>query len=183
MKHSLVVPVMVKQIASDDSGLALIEFAFTVPILLALLVGGSQLTNAIAAQRKVTTTTRALADLTTQYTSVSNDDLDQILAASQKVMAPYDVSNAQLLISEVYTDKNGSSKVVWSRPLNGGSLPIGSDFTVPATIKQNNTSLIVASVNFTYTLSMGSPILGTIPMKDVIIMSPRGSPDIPMKTQ
>ena len=61
-----------KTIAGNASGVALIEFAMVVPILIVLFIGGFQLMEATSVYRKVTTTARSLSDLSTQYISEHN---------------------------------------------------------------------------------------------------------------
>ena len=83
----------------DRSGTSAVEFAIALPVLILLFTGGFQLSDAVAAYRKVTTTARAMADLTSQYSTVNDTTLDRILNASQQVMAPYASSNATLVVS------------------------------------------------------------------------------------
>ena len=79
---------------SDRRGVAASEFAMSLPFLVLLYIGGYQLSDAISAYRKVAVATRTVADLTSQYTSVSYDDLDEILNASAQVLSPYKISAA-----------------------------------------------------------------------------------------
>lgn len=166
---------MMVRLQRDIRGVGAVEFALSLPFLVLLYIGGYQFSDAISAYRKVTVATKTVADLTSQYTSVTNDDLDQILAASQQVLTPYKVANAQLTVSQISIDGSGNPKVSWSRGLNTAALTEGTDFTVPASIKQNNTSLIVATIRYNYVPVAASSLIGTIPMRDVIIMSPRAS--------
>ena len=112
---------MMCRLASDKRGLALVEFALSIPVLLILFIGGYQVSDAISAYRKVTTTTRAIGDLTSQYSSVTDSDLDSILLASQQIMYPYSYVNAQLTITQVKIDSTGHPTVSWSRALNNGT--------------------------------------------------------------
>lgn len=166
---------MIRALARDTRGVSATEFAIVLPFLVLLYLGGYQLSDAISANRKVTTATRTIADLTSQYTSVSDVDLDTILDASQQVMAPYKVENAQLIVSQVKVDGSGNVKVDWSRSKNGTALTPGTNYTLPAAIKQNNTSLIVSTITYNYVPVVASSIFGTIPLRDQIMMSPRAS--------
>lgn len=166
---------MRRSLVHDSRGVSATEFAIVLPFLLLLYVGGYQLSDAISAYRKVTTATRTVADLTTQFTTISNADLDAILAASQQVMSPYPISKAKLVVSQVSIDAKGAATVSWSRGRNTGELVKGSAYTLPASIKQNNTSLIVASIQFDYVPTVAPTLIGAIPMRDDIIMSPRAS--------
>jgi Flp pilus assembly protein TadG len=166
------------RLADDVRGLALIEFALTLPFLIALFVGGFQLSDAVSAYRKVTTAARTIADLTAQYTAVTNNDLDTILNASQQVMAPYPADNAQMTVSQINIDATGKATVGWSRGKNMQRLTPGSDFTVPAAIKQANTSLIVAQIFYDYRPTFFDVLIGTVRLTETIIMSPRASGSI-----
>jgi Flp pilus assembly protein TadG len=165
-------------LGGEQRGVALIEFAMVIPFLLALFVGGYQISDAVAAYRKVTSASRTVADLTTQYTQVSNSDLDTILNASQQVMSPYPVANAQLTVSQIKVDAARNATVDWSRGKNATALIKDSAYVLPDEIRQANTSLIVARIMYTYRPTVFGTLLGTIPLTETIIMSPRASSTI-----
>ncbi|MEA1078891.1 hypothetical protein U8M15_28770, partial [Klebsiella pneumoniae] len=71
------------------------------PVLMTLYLVGNVLSDAIACNRKVTTTARTIADLTSRFVSVRSSDVSTILAASTQVMAPYNAASASLAVSEV----------------------------------------------------------------------------------
>lgn len=158
---------------SDIRGTSAVEFAICMPFLILLYIGGYQLTDAASAYRKVTATSRTVADLTAQYTTVSDADLDTILNASQKVMAPYAVATASMTISQIAIDASGVATVDWSRGKNVAGLTPGAAFTVPTSIRVANTYLIIANVDYSYVPNVGSGLIGPIPMRDQIILSPR----------
>jgi Flp pilus assembly protein TadG len=165
----------------DIRGISAVEFALVLPFLVLLYLGGYQLSDAIAAQRKVTTTTRAIVDLTSRYTTVTNADLDMILNASRQIMAPYSTSTASMTISQISIDATGKGTVDWSRPFQGTGLLVGSTFDVPTEIQQPNTTILVASTSYLYVPIVARTLLGDIPMREQIIMSPRASNSIPLK--
>lgn len=176
------IPHRIAHLGQDRQGMALTEFAFALPLMLMMYVGGFQLCDAISAYRKVTTTTRAVADVTSQYTSVSNADLDVVLAASEQIMAPYSVDNAKLVISQISIDKDRVATVSWSRGRNIAGLTQGSSFTVPDSIRQANTSILVAEIQYLYKPSVIAGLIGDIPMKERIIMMPRATNTIKWKS-
>jgi Flp pilus assembly protein TadG len=159
----------------DKRGTALVEFAVTAPFVVLLYLGSYQLCDAISVNRKVTITTRALADLTSQYAKVSNADLDTILNASQQVLAPYSINSATMLVSQIKIDATGTATVDWSVGKNCQGLPKGTAFSVPTQIKTPNTYIIVAYVNYAYTPKVASGMFGSMSLHDQIIMSPRQS--------
>jgi len=169
---------MARRWSLDTRGVSAVEFALCLPFLITLYIGGYQLADAISAYRKVTTTARAVADLTSQYSQVTDTDLDTILSASQQIMSPYPLANAKLTISQIKIDANGNSTVDWSRGKNVSGLTPGASFNVPASIKQNNTYLIIAGVDYQYVPNLASTVIGTINMRDQVILSPRSVPNI-----
>lgn len=168
-----IIPRSILSVVHDKRGVALIEFTFAVPVLLLLFVASYQLSDAISAYRKVTMSTRTIADITSQYISVNDTDLDTILNASQQVMSPYDPARATMTVTQVKIDASGNATVDWSRGKNSSGLIAGSSFNLPNSIKQPDTSLIVAETIYNYTPSFASSMIGSISMKDQIIMSPR----------
>ncbi|WP_174284666.1 TadE/TadG family type IV pilus assembly protein [Sphingomonas bacterium] len=163
----------------DRRGIALIEFAFAVPILAILFVGGYQTMDAVSAYRKVTTTVRTLADLTTQSTSTTQAGAQQFLAASQQVMVPYSTSNAVLRISQVKIDITGKSTIDWSQAVNGTGYTKGSTVPLPVGLIVPGTYLIYAEINYQYLPGIASNMLGPIPLRDTLYMSPRNSASVP----
>ncbi len=166
----------VARLARDERGLALIEFAFVLPFLILLFIGGFQLMDAISAYRKVGRTVQTLADLTTQNTTITPTQADQILAASQQVMAPYSPGNASLRISQIQTDANSRATISWSRSsLNGTAYAPGASFTLPTRLASANKYYIYSEINYTYVPRVASTLVGTIPLTQTIFMSPRNS--------
>ncbi len=166
-------------LGADRRGVALIEFAITLPILVLLFVGSYQLLDAISTYRKVTTTVRTLADLTTQSTSMTASGANDIMNASQQVMTPYSTTTAVLRITQVQIKNDGTATVGWSRAVNGTGYTPGSAVTVPSGISVPNTNLIYSEISFNYVPKIASVILGPITFRDNIYMSPRNSQSIP----
>jgi len=173
---------MIYSALQDRRGVSAVEFAICLPFLVLLYAGGYQLSDATSANRKVTTATRAVADLTSQYTSVSYDDLDTILNASAQILAPYKISAAKVTVTQVYVDAKLVSTVSWSRGLNVNPLTPGAAFALAATMKRADSYVIVANIDYAYTPVIASKMIGPIPMRDTIIMWPRASAQVKLRT-
>lgn len=161
-------------------GVAAVEFAVSAPVLILLYLGTFQVTEAMTTKRKIAITTRALADLTTQYSSLSTSEADSILAAATQIMAPYDASPGRYLISEIYIDAGGAAKVIWSRARNGTARAAGSSMTVPSGIAQNDSYIILAETSYNYTANYAANLAPSVTMTDSIYMYPRRSNQIPL---
>ena len=59
------------------------------PLMIALYLGGVEISQGVAADRKVRLTAGALANLAAQDTTISAADMTNILDASTAIIAPY----------------------------------------------------------------------------------------------
>jgi Flp pilus assembly protein TadG len=160
---------------SERGGVAAVEFAMLLPVLVSLYLGAVELSRGIAADRKVTLVAHTLADLSTQFTDIADTDMSNILNASSAIMAPYAVSNLKAVVSELAIDAQGQAKVVWSDTLNGTVRPAGQVVAIPSALAVPNTYLILGETTYNYDPVFGYVITGTLTLKDQIYMQPRQS--------
>jgi Flp pilus assembly protein TadG len=165
--------------ASDQRGVAAVEFALIVPIAVLLLTGGVDYSDAISIQRKITLADRTITDLVTQYTNISSGTLALNLGASAMIVAPYSSSNLVMTVSEVATDAGGNATVVWSQSFNGTKRTMGSPVTLPVTVSQPNATFIMGEAQYSDTPIFGSSLTGTMLLHDTNLMSPRLVTSIP----
>lgn len=174
-------PAVLRRLHERRDGVALIEFAISLPVLLLLYVGGFQLCYAVSVYRKVTQSSRTIADLTTQYTSVTDQDLQDILGSAKYVMAPYKISMTKAIVTQVKISKSLKSTVDWSKGLNTDGLQKNKDYNLPLSIRQPDTYLVVADVSYLYQPTFAGKMIGSIPLRETIIMSPRASEAVELK--
>jgi Flp pilus assembly protein TadG len=164
--------------ARERRGLAAVEFALLLPIMMTLFLGSVELTTAVAIQRKVTITARALADLSSQFTTIADSDMTNILNASSDIIAPYATGQLASVVSELSINAQGQATVVWSDTLNGTARTVGSTVTVPTNLAIANTYLILGEAQYSYNPSYGYVVTGTMTLNDHIYMRPRQSNSI-----
>src|SRR5215467_16241805 len=107
--------------ARDGRGVSAIEFAMLLPVMVTLYLGVVEVSKGVAVDRKVTLTTRTMADLASRVTSINNADMSSLLNASSAVIAPYPPSPLSIVLSAVSIDANGVAKVAWSDTLGGSA--------------------------------------------------------------
>ena len=163
---------------ADRRGLAAVEFAFILPVMMVMLFGTVEFSSAIAIDRKITLMARTLSDLTSQATTVASSDLTNFFAASTGIMTPYPTTATTILnstITQLYIDPNTlTAKVKWSQ----GSLPltVGSTVTVPSTLAVADTYLIFSQVTYKYVPTVGYVLAKAgITMSDFAFTRPRQS--------
>src|SRR2546421_10121770 len=93
---------------SDQRGVSSVEFGMLLPLMLTLYLGAVEISQAVGIDRKVTLTSRTLADLASQVSSIASSDMSNILNASSWVMSPYDPSRLKVTLSEITIDNSGN---------------------------------------------------------------------------
>jgi Flp pilus assembly protein TadG len=164
---------LLRRFCRERAGVAAVEFSLILPVMLALYVSGVEIGDGFAITTRVTLIARSVTDLTTQYISIDNQDMSNILGASSAIAAPYVAANVTVTVSEITTDSSGNGTVTWSDSLNGTARAVGSSVTLPASLKIKNVSLIFGEVSYAYTPALGYAITGTMTMSDSFYMFPR----------
>lgn len=171
-----------RRVVGDRRGVAAVEFAIILPLMLLMYIGAVDVTRGVMASRKVALLSRTVSDLVSQQPTTQDTPSSQIstiFAAASSVMAPYDTSSLKLTVSAIdikaKSDKTCCQAVVrWSytqggtlRPCNKAmdSAPAGtsSPTTLPDNIVTANngnfnyagggaTYLIVADISYKYNL-------------------------------
>ena len=165
----------------DQRGMSAVEFAMLLPLMITLYLGGVEISQGVSIDRKVTLTTRTVADLASQVSSVTNAEMTNLLNASAAVLAPFPVNNLKVVVSQVSIDSNGMAKISWSDTLNGTKRATGQTVTLPSALNIPNSSLIWSEVSYSYQPTIGYVITGTLNLADQIYMRPRLSDSIERK--
>jgi Flp pilus assembly protein TadG len=161
------------RLVRDQRGVSAVEFALLLPLMVTLYLGTVEVSQAITADRKVTLTTRTVADLISQATTINNANMSDILNASAAVMYPYSASKLKVTVSSVTIDANGKATVDWSDSYNGTARAVGSTVTLPSALVTPNTTVIFSEAQYSYTPTIGYIITGTLTLKDQLYMAPR----------
>jgi len=158
----------------SQRGLAAVEFAILLPVMVLFYLGSYQISDAIGADRMTTLAASTVANITTQYSTISaSNDMPGILDAAATVLTPYNVANAKITVSLINISANGSATVGWSQSMNGTARIVGSSVTVPPALDTPNTSLVFGEVTYAYTPLYDYLNLGTVNLYQSVYMLPR----------
>jgi Flp pilus assembly protein TadG len=163
--------VLVANLVADCRGIAAIEFALIVPIMLVMFFGTVELSSGVAVDRKITLVARTLSDLTSQWSAQSSagmadSDLQNIFTASIAILTPYSATPTKATLSEIYVDSNQIAKIKWSKAatiangatqatLTPSSHNVGDVVTVPPALSVKQSYLILSEVSYLYTPAVG----------------------------
>jgi Flp pilus assembly protein TadG len=159
----------------SDGGVAAIEFALIIPVMLITFFGIAEIANYILAARKVANVASSAADLVTQDTVIDDDEMADIMGALDVVLRPFNPDDAQVRITSVIADDEGETTVAWSDARNTGPYAAGTPITVPDEIVPNNQGIIMAEVSFTYQTLFGMYLTDGITVSDTFYLKPRRS--------
>ncbi|MBB3932653.1 Flp pilus assembly protein TadG [Kaistia hirudinis] len=160
---------------ADSSGIAALEFALILPVMLVLYLGGIEVTDGLMLKRKVSHTASAIADLVAQDTAIaSTAEMQDIFNAGTTILSPYTTSKLKVSVVAISMDASKKATVSWSQTFNGGSCAAkGSVVTVPADLQSANGFLVRVTTEYAYTPDFGYVLTGTIPLKERFYQAPR----------
>jgi Flp pilus assembly protein TadG len=171
----------VRRLSAETGGIAAVEFAMLVPLMLMVFFGTIQISTAVAVDRKVSLTARTLSDLISQNASVTSTIVSNAFATGLAMLSPYASAPLQSKITEIYIDKTTlTPKVVWSSASNAAAHACGDAVSVPAALQIADTYLILSEATYNYQPVVGYDIKlkfvsSTYPLSDSMFTRPRQS--------
>ncbi len=169
-----------RRLRRDRSGAILVEFAICLPLLMAVLLYGVDLSRLIIASQKMDRVAAGMGDLVAQANTLSSTDLTNIYAAVNYVAKPFDFTHDGVVILSSVSLVGGTLKINW-QSRGGGSLDVASKIgvsggtaTLPSglTITDSNT-LIVAEVFFNFTPLFELPLVPANQLYHTAFFRPR----------
>ncbi|WP_297106821.1 TadE/TadG family type IV pilus assembly protein [uncultured Devosia sp.] len=156
-----------QRLIRTERGVAAVEFALILPIMVLTYVGTLEASTLITMDRKVQSVAGAMGDLVARVDgSVTASQMQDFFRASSGIMTPYSSSAVQQVVTAVRVNNDRSTTVLWSRKYEGGvyssSTPhaVGAAFA-PLPEEMINIALgqtvIAAEAHYSYT-----PLLGVI---------------------
>jgi len=174
---------MYRRFIASTRGVAAIEFAMIMPVLLLLFLGSFDGGRAIAIYMKVRSATYTLAAITNQYSTMQTTDMTAVTGATGAVLAPYSSTPTVVVISQIKATSATAAVVSWSySPTAGNALTQGASFnSLPTNFAKNSCGgsypcyVLFAQVSYTYTPSFGYFVAGQITLSDSLYATPRGT--------
>ncbi len=139
-------------------GIAAVEFALTLPIWLALLIGGTETTFLLLESERVDRIAYSVTDIVTQSETLTKTDLDTTFLAAAQLMQPFDfTANGVVIVSSIYKPEGLSPIIKWQYQ-GGGGLARGSKIgltgqtpSLPDNMALNdNDNVIVSEVYYAF---------------------------------
>ena len=145
------------------SGVAAIEFAFILPVLVLLLFGSIEASEMLTVKRRVVNAGNALVDLISQEPTITKAEVDDAIAGVRRLLEPTDTSTLSVnVVSVIKGDQAGDPVTVhWSLDEKGDeAYGPGATYSKLGDNKsvRPEASLVVVEMDFNYVSSLGGRI-------------------------
>ena len=148
-----------RRFAQDRGGVAAIEFAMIVPILLMVYLGAFNLSIGFDLDRRTARAASTVADLLTQRDQTDKATLDSMKKVTESILAPFTVTNYTLKMTGIKVTAAGVGVVAWSRDQAGGKpYSKGDIVTIPSDLSTINSFLVRSELVVPYQLSLFTPM-------------------------
>lgn len=168
-------------LASRKDGVAAVEFAMLLPVLLLLYLGAFEASQAVSANRKVEAVAGTVGDLVSRSAAMDATRLSNIMSISAAILNPFPSTGLMMTVTTVKVDANGKATVDWSQANTGTGLRPGSAYTLPADLQVfTDTYLVFSTVSYPYKALFGyGGIFSNIAMGKTYSFRPRKTSEIP----
>jgi Flp pilus assembly protein TadG len=169
---------------ANQDGLAAVEFALLLPVMITLFFGVYEVSLALACRADVTNVASTGADLIAQESTVSGPDFTNVFSAMNAILYPYDNTAAKIIITSINYDTSTNSltagKVAWSCAKNTTGRSTGTTVNLPSGLMTANGSVIMSEITYSYTSPTTQVITGPISMANTFYTKPRRVAQIPV---
>jgi hypothetical protein len=149
----------IRRLFGDRKGIATVEFAIALPVLVLMILGGVEIARYILLQQKLNGIAVTMADLVAQSETLSSDELDTLFTAVDYVARPFQLGTDGVVVVSSIGATNGNPVQIYWQQSGGGSLstaseiaPSAGSITMPSGfVIRDGESVIVAEVFFDFT--------------------------------
>lgn len=171
-----------RRFSRGEGGIAAVEFALILPIMVVLWIGGVEITRGLSVDRRLNNLASAAGDLVARTKKLQYDDVDAIFDIAPGALYPFQemhpTSGARLLsmrMTAINMNSAGTASVAWSRAEGTTAYTANQAMNslVPASLRTPDTQIIMAEVYYVYTPAVGYVISGSVNLNDRMFFVPR----------
>lgn len=159
----------------DESGVAAVELALILPVLVALLLGVVDSGNALLLSKKAMTASNIVADLITRNRTVTQAQIDDSLAAARMALAPYSTATLGVDIASIqYTGAGNTPSILWRQTDNMTANP--DVLTIADGLGVAGEGVVIVTTEYDFTPVFLHGMFGNFTMQEVSITRGRRGP-------
>jgi Flp pilus assembly protein TadG len=174
---------MIERFRRDDRGIAAVEFALIMPVLLLLYFGSMEASVLFTADKRVNTISATVGDLVAQWKptagAIDQATMNAYFAAATGIMTPYPTTGLKQVVSLVFVASDGTTNVLWSKQSGGGTvrtknLPYTPLLTTSMTDQVSRGGcVVVAETSYSYKPLFGQVFTTTLTLAHTNYFVPR----------
>jgi Flp pilus assembly protein TadG len=140
-----------RRFATARDGLAAIEFALLLPLMMVLYFGALETTELVSAYRRTENVSASMADIVARSSGMDSAQLADLQYAINQLIYPSDPSIVAVRVSSISIPKATTTKLEWSKCFNmAGNACSAAGPSVPTSLMVVGTSLIRSEVSMSY---------------------------------
>jgi len=153
-----------KRVCSAEQGVAVVEFALVLPVMLFAYLGTLEASALITVDRKVQSVAGAIGDLVARADgTIASSQMQDFFLAASGIMAPFESNDVLQVVTAVWVESDGSTEVIWTRQYQGENYTnvtphtVGSAYALPdAMIDISRGNMVIAAeASYSYTPLQG----------------------------
>lgn len=158
---------LLRRFVAERAGVAAVEFALVVPIMLVVYLGTTEASALITMDRKVQSVAGAVGDLVARENgTISSATLQDYFQASSGIMSPYVPTGLKQIVTSVQVKADGTTSVAWSVPYVTGDVDevvkgheVGKPYKLPTDMTDiaKGSYVIVSEASYSY-----KPLFGLV---------------------
>lgn len=150
----------------DDSAVAAVEAAMLFPLLILILCGTMDMGTALVVNQKMITATQTVADLLAREEDVTDNEMNEAIAAGRLSMMPYATASYGADVAGIkFVGTALVPTVMWRDTVNMD--PNDNILTGAEGLGAQDDGVLGVTVNFTYTPYFSSFLTGDFQMSEV----------------
>lgn len=132
----------------DARGVAAVEFALVVPVLIICYIGLAEFCQAYMAQKRAVHTASQVADMVARAPTTSRLEIDAVMDVGSLIMLPFDEAPLDLRVTSITRGTDGIARVDWSR--GRGLDALTGVQTVPDGLIEIGETIIMGEAGYDY---------------------------------
>lgn len=156
-----------------DGGAVAVEFAFVVPVMLALLFCGYEATRVAAAAMRLNDSAQMMADLVSRQKAFTAPQAVDFCSGVMLVLKPFPTAGYRATVASVTRSASGIA-VDWQDQSCGGGAPIAAAAALAAPyLPAVNTSIIIVQASYDYHPLVNSAVAPSLALVRTAYARPR----------
>lgn len=168
-----------RRFGRERQGLAALEFAILLPMMIFLLFGSVDLLDMLDTNRRVENAAASLADVVARDTEISNAEVAGLWAALNVLMFPDTGAAVDARVTSVTVVSATQARVVWSEGHGMAALVANATVALPAGMMTVGTSVIMTESELEYGAPLGILLPGTTTLRHTVYRRSRLVDPIP----